>query len=52
MCIINSNAVWGRLSKNYLTQKFIERNIFIRNICDLRYKSDALMHPSYSDNAD
>ena len=28
MRIIISNAVWGRLSKNYLTQKFIMPNIF------------------------
>ena len=23
MCIINGNAVWGRLSKNYLTQNLL-----------------------------
>ena len=28
MRIIISNAVWGRLSENYLTQKFIAQNIF------------------------
>ena len=32
MRIINDNAVQGRLSKNYLTQKFIARNI-----CDAKY---------------
>ena len=32
MHIINDNAVWGRLSENYLTRKFIARNI-----CDLQY---------------
>ena len=32
MRIINDNAVWGHLSKNYLTRKFIERNI-----CDAKY---------------
>ena len=28
MCIISTNAVQGRLSKNYLTQIFIAQNIF------------------------
>ncbi len=28
VCIINANAVRGRLSENYLTRKFIARNIF------------------------
>ena len=28
MHIINDNAVWGRLSENYLTQKFIAQNIY------------------------
>ena len=32
MCIINDNVVWGRLSKNYSTRKFIARNI-----CDAKY---------------
>ena len=32
MHIINDNAVRGRLSKNYLTRKFIARNI-----CDAKY---------------
>ena len=32
MCIINANAVRGHLSKNYLTRKFITRNIF-----DMKY---------------
>ena len=27
MCIIKDIAVWGRLSENYLTRKFIARNI-------------------------
>ena len=27
MCIINTNAVRGRLSEDYLTQRFIARNI-------------------------
>ena len=32
MRIINDNAVRGRLSENYLTRKFIARNI-----CDAKY---------------
>ena len=32
MRIINNNAVRGRLSRNYLTRKFITRNI-----CDTKY---------------
>ena len=32
MCIINDNAVRGRLSENYLTRKSITRNI-----CDAKY---------------
>ena len=32
MRIINNNAVRGRLSENYLTRKFIARNI-----CDAKY---------------
>ena len=32
MRIINDNALRGRLSENYLTQKFIARNI-----CDTKY---------------
>ena len=34
MCIINANAVRGRLSENYLIRKFITRNI---KFCDLWY---------------
>ena len=30
--IINDNVVWGRLSENYLTRKFIARHI-----CDAKY---------------
>ncbi len=30
--IINVNAVWGRLSENYFTRKFIAQNIF-----DMKY---------------
>ena len=28
MRVVSTNAVWGHLSENYLTQKFIARNIF------------------------
>ena len=39
MRIINDNAVRGRLSENYLTRKFIARNI-----CDTKYSQFMVYH--------
>ena len=39
MQIINDNAVRGRLSENYLTRKFIARNI-----CDAKYLRFTVFH--------
>ena len=39
ICIINDNVVRGRLSENYLTRKFIARNI-----CDAKYSRFTVRH--------
>ena len=39
MCIINDDAVRGHLSKNYLTRKFIARNM-----CDTKYSQFTVLY--------
>ena len=40
MHIINANVLWGHLSENFLTQKFITRNI-----CNYGVRTDTQNNP-------